>query len=103
VRDYVHVVDLADAHVRAVEQLAKAPPKTIVTVNLGGGRGTTVREVLAAVEQIVGKPVPFEAAPRRPGDVASLVADVAAAQDLLGWVPKLSAIDRIVTDAAAVR
>jgi UDP-arabinose 4-epimerase len=103
VRDYVHVIDLAEAHVLAVEHLAKSPPKTVVTVNLGGGRGTTVREVLAAVERAVGRPVPFEAAPRRPGDVASLVADISAAAALLGWTPTRSGIDRIVTDAAAAR
>jgi len=103
VRDYVHVIDLAEAHVLAVEHLAKSPPKTVVTVNLGGGRGTTVREVLAAVERAVGKPVPFEAAPRRAGDVASLVADVSAAAAILGWSPTRSGIERIVSDAAAAR
>jgi UDP-arabinose 4-epimerase len=103
VRDYVHVVDLADAHVRAVEHLAKSPPKTVLTLNLGGGRGTTVREVLVAVERALGRPVPFDVAPRRPGDVASLVADVTLAATVLGWTPTHSDIDRIVADAAAAR
>lgn len=99
-RDYVHVNDLADAHVRALDRLVAG--EAAITVNLGGGRGTTVREVLDAVARSVGRPVPHELGPRRPGDVASLVADISEAQRILGWTPRASGIDRIVADAVAV-
>jgi UDP-arabinose 4-epimerase len=100
-RDYVHVIDLADAHVRALDKLASGTPA--IVCNLGGGRGTSVRDVLDAVTQVTGRPVPHEVSPRRPGDVASLVADITVAQKLLGWTPELSDIRKIVEDAAAVR
>jgi UDP-glucose-4-epimerase GalE len=99
-RDYVHVIDLADAHLRALDRLA-AGERTI-TVNLGGGRGTTVRQVLDAVERAVGRPVPVELGPRRGGDVASLVADVSEAERLLGWKPTRSEIQSIVENAVSV-
>jgi len=113
VRDYVHVADLADAHLRALDLLlggASAPAADSRApaaderapahlVNLGAGRGVTVREVLAAVERAVGRPVPHRVAPRRPGDVAALVADVTRARDVLGWQPRRSSIDEIVVDA----
>lgn len=101
IRDYVHVLDLADAHVLALDHLLRGGAS--LTVNLGGGEGTTVREVLAAVEKVVGRPVPHEIAPRRPGDVVALVADVTAARERLGWKATRSDIERIVRDAAAVR
>ncbi len=101
VRDYVHVVDLADAHVRALDVITSGGAP--LTVNLGGGEGTTVKQVLAAVGSALGKPVPVEVSPRRAGDVARLVADVAAAKAALGWVPTRSSITRIVSDAVAVR
>ncbi len=99
-RDYVHVVDLADAHVRALERLL-AGARTI-TVNLGGGRGASVREVVRAVERAAGRPVPTRLAPRRPGDVAVLVADISAARAELGWEPRRS-LDEIVSDALLAR
>ena len=101
VRDYVHVSDLADAHVRALEAIARGVPP--LTLNLGGGEGTSVKQVLTAVERVVGRPVPFEVAPRRAGDVAQLVADVSEARRLLDWTPTRSSIARIVADAVAVR
>jgi UDP-glucose-4-epimerase GalE len=101
IRDYVHVLDLADAHVLALDRLLAGGPS--LTVNLGGGEGTTVREVLDAVARVVERPVPHEIAPRRPGDVVALVADVSAARDRLGWKPVRSGIEQIVRDAAAVR
>jgi UDP-glucose-4-epimerase GalE len=100
VRDYVHVVDLADAHVRALAKVARGDT---LTVNLGGGEGTTVRQVIDAVARAVGRPVPHRIAPRRPGDVTSLVADVTRAHELLGWTPRRSQIDAIVADALAAR
>jgi UDP-glucose-4-epimerase GalE len=99
-RDYVHVIDLAEAHVRALERIARG---AVLTLNLGGGRGTSVREVLDAVARAAGRPVPAKMAPRRPGDVAALVADVSAARAALDWVPTRSSIERIVGDALAAR
>jgi UDP-glucose-4-epimerase GalE len=101
VRDYVHVVDLADAHVRALDVIARGAPP--LCVNLGGGEGTTVKQVLTAVGEVVGRAVPFAVAPRRAGDVAQLVADIAEARRLLGWTPSRSSIARIVKDAVALR
>ncbi|HEY7955172.1 MAG TPA: UDP-glucose 4-epimerase GalE [Polyangia bacterium] len=101
VRDYVHVIDLADAHVRALEHLAQGGESC--TFNLGGGRGASVREVLDEVGRAIGKSVPSEIAPRRAGDVAELVADISAARARLGWEPSRSGLAQIVTDAVSVR
>ena len=101
VRDYVHVIDLADAHVRALDHLLARGGS--LRVNLGAGQGTSVKEVLDAVARAVGRPVPHTLAPRRPGDVAELVADISAARAQLDWQPHFSDIDRIVRDAVAVR
>jgi UDP-glucose 4-epimerase len=84
VRDYVHVVDLADAHLRA---LTAATPGTHHVVNLGNGSGHTVREVLDAVKHVTGNEVPVVESGRRAGDVAVLIASNAKAADLLGWQP----------------
>jgi UDP-glucose 4-epimerase len=84
VRDYIHVVDLADAHVRA---LSAATPGVHHIVNLGSGRGHTVREVLDAIKQVTGNEVPVTEADRRAGDVAVLIASNAKAAALLGWQP----------------
>ena len=97
VRDYVHVTDLADAHVRALEHLLGGGES--MAINLGTGRGHSVREVLDAVERIAGTPVPSRAAPRRPGDPPRLVADAARAAAVLGWRPRLSDLDSIVGTA----
>jgi len=99
-RDYVHVVDLADAHLRALDRLVAGTPA--ITVNLGEGRGTTVREVIDTVARVTGREVPTEMAPRRAGDVASLVADISEAERVLGWKPTHSTIQRIVEDAVSV-
>ncbi len=84
VRDYIHVVDLAEAHLRAV---SAATPGVHHIVNLGSGRGHTVREVLDTVKEVTGVPVPVVEAERRAGDVAVLIASNAKAADLLGWQP----------------
>ena len=84
VRDYIHVVDLADAHLRA---LSAATPGIHHVINLGSGRGHSVREVLDAVEQVTGTAVPVIEAARRAGDVAVLIASNAKAAQLLGWQP----------------
>ena len=100
VRDYVHVADLADAHVRAVEQL---DAHGTITCNLGNGRGFSVREVVAAARRVTGHPIPAEEAPRRAGDPAVLVASSERARQLLGWRPQTADLDRIVADAWAER
>lgn len=86
VRDYIHVMDLADAHVRAVEYLLDGGPS--VALNLGTGTGTTVRELLATVEDVSGRPLPVEAAGRREGDSHTLVANNDKARTVLGWSPQ---------------
>jgi UDP-glucose-4-epimerase GalE len=97
VRDYVHVADLADAHVRALEQ--PAAPGALRAYNLGGGRGASVREVVATVEQVGGRPVPRVEVARRPGDPPVLVAEIGLAHRELGWRPRRSGLDLIVHDA----
>ena len=83
IRDYIHVNDLAGAHVKALDHLAAG--KESIAVNVGTGTGASVREVLAAVEHATGKPVPHRIVPRRPGDPPALVANPAKAQTLLQW------------------
>jgi UDP-glucose 4-epimerase len=83
VRDYIHVMDLADGHVAALNRLMAEPGS--FTVNLGTGRGNSVLEVVAAYERASGRKVPYTVAPRRPGDVAASYADPALAERLLGW------------------
>ena len=85
VRDYIHVVDLAAGHVRAVECLAQLPGATCV--NLGTGRGYSVLEVASAFERASGRAVPYEVVARRAGDVAACWADPALAREVLGWTP----------------
>lgn len=82
VRDYIHVVDLAAGHVKALERLFE--PQCL-TVNLGTGVGYSVLDVVKAFEAASGQPVPYHLAPRRPGDVASYYADPTRARQLLGW------------------
>ena len=84
VRDYIHVLDLADGHVAALNRLFDTPAG-LLTVNLGTGRGHSVLEVARAFEQASGRRVPIEIVARRPGDVASCYADPSLAQTLLGW------------------
>lgn len=96
VRDYVHVADLADAHVRALERLDELGT---VTCNLGNGAGFSVREVIDAARRVTGHPIPTETATRRPGDPATLVAGADRARRLLDWEPQISDLERIVVDA----
>lgn len=88
VRDYVHVLDLADAHVTAVEKLLAGSAS--FEVNLGTGHGVTVKELVAAVGGAVGRPLPSSIRDRRAGDPPALVADNAKAREVLGWTPKRS-------------
>jgi UDP-glucose 4-epimerase len=83
VRDYIHVMDLAEGHVAALRRLLDAPGS--FTVNLGTGIGYSVLDVVRAYERASGRPIAYELAPRRPGDVAACYADPRRADSLLGW------------------
>jgi len=95
VRDYVHVADLADAHLRALKKTEDASG----AYNLGIGHGFSNREVIDAVSRVSGVDIPVEEHPRRPGDPASLVASNALAQSELGWRPEYTDLDSIVESA----
>jgi UDP-glucose-4-epimerase GalE len=97
IRDYVHVSDIAAAHVAALGYLDSNPGG--YTFNLGNGTGFSVREVIAAVQRITGKQIPMTIAPRRPGDPAVLIADPSRARQILRWTPKRSSLDDQVSDA----
>lgn len=94
VRDYIHVDDLADAHVRALDYLRQGGDST--TFNCGYGHGYSVREVLSAVERAAGAPLNITEEARRSGDPPSLVASVGRIHELLGWVPRYDDLDFIV-------
>ena len=97
IRDYIHVDDLADAHIRSLEHLVKGGSSE--ALNLGTGRGHSVREVIAAVERVSGRPVPVHESARRAGDPPELVADASRAQSVLGWKPRYDTLDAIVRTA----
>jgi UDP-arabinose 4-epimerase len=97
IRDYVHVADLADAHVRALTYLGNQGDS--ITVNLGTGAGHSVRQVIQAIERIAGRPVPVREATRRPGDPPVLVAAPGRAMDLLEWQPVHSDLAQVVETA----
>jgi UDP-glucose 4-epimerase len=96
VRDYIHVLDLVDAHLRGLRYLEEGGES--VNVNLGTGSGNSVLEVVKAVERVTGLPVRSRVGPRRPGDPAVLVAGNARAKSLLDWEPRRS-LDEIITGA----
>jgi UDP-glucose 4-epimerase len=104
IRDYVHVVDLAEAHRIALEATASAGDgigERLLACNLGSGEGFSVREVLAVAERVVGRPIPHTIGDRREGDPPSLVADISRARDLLGWTPKRSSLEEMIGSAWA--
>jgi UDP-arabinose 4-epimerase len=97
VRDYIHVADLADAHIKALKHLLDG--KDSVALNLGTGKGNSVREVIQAVEKVSGRKVPVKEGPRRAGDPPELVADARKANSTLGWKPQYADINTIVQHA----
>ena len=113
IRDYIHVADLADAHVAALEATAPgdprtgpaggAAPATPVICNLGTAGGFSVREVLQAAEAVVGRPVPYTVGPRRAGDPPVLVAATGRAREILGWTPRRSTLPEMIGSAWAWR
>jgi UDP-glucose-4-epimerase GalE len=99
VRDYVHVMDLADAHLRALDRLGAGVQSQ--AINLGTGRGHSVREVVDTVARVSGRMVPAVESPRRPGDPPELVAAPARARELLGWTCRYADLETIVRHAWA--
>ena len=100
VRDYIHVSDLADGHVKAVDYIVS---KNInLTVNLGSEHGLSVLEILNESRKVSGREIPAEITARRPGDPAGLIASSSKAKKLLGWKPKYSSIETIISTTWAV-
>jgi UDP-glucose 4-epimerase len=97
IRDYIHVSDLCQAHLLALEALQRTGQS--VSVNLGNGQGFSVREVLDTVRTVTGHDIPLQIGARRAGDPARLIADSTRARELLGWVPRYPALRDIVADA----
>jgi UDP-glucose 4-epimerase len=98
IRDYIHVLDLADAHILALTALHQTEK---MIYNLGNGSGFSVLQVIEAARRVTGHPIPVEIKPRRPGDPARLVASSAQAQTRLGWKPKHPDLDDILASAWA--
>jgi UDP-glucose 4-epimerase len=98
IRDYIHVVDLAEAHLLALEALARHDK---LICNLGNGAGYSVRQVIEATRVVTGHPIPAVVTSRRPGDAAILVADAGKARALLGWRPRTPELHAIIADAWA--
>ena len=105
IRDYIHVADLADAHVLALEATAAGNSRTDepLVCNLGSGQGFSVREVITATEAVVGRPVPHTIGPRRAGDPPVLVAAVERASRVLGWRGERSTLESMIGSAWAWR
>jgi UDP-glucose 4-epimerase/UDP-arabinose 4-epimerase len=98
IRDYIHVVDLASAHVLAIRALLEGGDSGVM--NVGTGEGVSVKQVIEAAERVLGAPVPRTVGPRRAGDPPSLVADSTLLKQRLGWRPQRSDLDSIIRDAA---
>lgn len=97
VRDYIHVDDLARAHISALEYLAAGGESDVF--NLGNGNGYSVLEVIKAAEKVVGGPIPYAIGPRREGDPAVLVAGSERARQVLGWEPRIAGLQEIIASA----
>ena len=105
IRDYIHVSDLAEAHLLALAATAPGDPRTDdpLICNLGNGGGFSVQDVLASAETTVGRPIPHRLGPRRAGDPPVLVASSARAAEILGWRPTRPTIEEMVGSAWAWR
>ena len=99
IRDYIHVTDLAKAHILAVEYLMKGGESNVF--NLGNGVGYSVREVIETARRVTGHPIPAVEIPRRAGDPAKLVASGEKAKEILGWKPEITALEDIIRSAWA--
>jgi UDP-glucose 4-epimerase len=99
VRDYIHVTDLANAHLLALDALKAGAAST--TYNVGYGRGLSVREVIAGVEKVTGEKLPAREGPRRPGDPPTLISDPTRLKTELGWAPRHEDLDEIIRSAIA--
>ncbi len=97
IRDYIHVCDLADAHILGLEYLLQGGDSAVF--NLGNGQGFSVREVIEAAQRVVGKPIPVVESARRAGDASVLVGSSQKARDILGWTPQYGDIDTILAHA----
>lgn len=97
VRDYIHVTDLAQAHILALKKLFETGESDVF--NLGNGQGFTVKEIIEASEKVIGHPIPKEEAPRREGDPAILIADSEKIKSKLNWNPEFTSIDQIIETA----
>ncbi|MFH7243433.1 MAG: UDP-glucose 4-epimerase GalE [Spirulina sp.] len=97
IRDYIHVCDLAEAHILGLEYLMDGGSSTVF--NLGNGRGFSVREVIEAAQRITGRPIPVVEVDRRPGDSSELVGSSQKAREILGWNPQYGDIDTILAHA----
>ncbi len=95
-RDYIHVSDLAEGHIKALEKLSSNPG--LVTYNLGTGKGYSVLEIIHSFEKACGKKIPYNITDRRPGDIDMCYADPGKAKEELGWVAKRD-IDKMCEDA----
>jgi UDP-glucose 4-epimerase len=98
IRDYIHVTDLAEAHVVAIRRLLDGAESGIF--NVGTGEGVTVMQIIAAAESALGRKVPYTVGPRRAGDPPSLVADASRLKAAFGWTPKFSDLPTIISTAA---
>jgi UDP-glucose-4-epimerase GalE len=106
IRDYIHVADLADAHLLAIEATAAGDQRTadgLLACNLGNGEGSSNLEVIAAAEAVVGRPIDYEVGPRRAGDPPVLVASAERATSVLGWAARRPGLDEMVGSAWAWR
>ncbi|MGL6064819.1 MAG: UDP-glucose 4-epimerase GalE [Fusobacteriaceae bacterium] len=97
IRDYIHVMDLADAHIKALERLENGGTSTVY--NLGNGEGFSVKEVIESVRKVTKHPIPAEISPRRAGDPAVLIASSEKAMKELNWKPKYNTIEKIIETA----
>lgn len=97
VRDYIHVTDLADAHILAIDKLRK--DSTSATYNLGNGKGFSVKEVIDIARKVTGHPIPAEVADRRAGDPAVLIASSDRIKEALGWNPRFDSLETIIASA----